>query len=248
VQSGVSPTGILPHTSWSSYTVPWSSSNSLFLPVGSNCYNQLGTTPSLGNPSSSGATYGSGAYEPSPSSGCSQYSISYSVWAGTHGSNTAWSPSTTGLYTFTAQWTLSFWAEVWVQCGSQGSGVSLPNYAQFNITPFIAMYNGQLYENYVVPNDLQTTMHMDTRDFYCSTSGGNPNLINFVEDYYGTTVSATTIVYLSSSDNYSPRAGIQFSMQALGVQQSSSGGYAYVAFGPQNSGGPVATLSSISIS
>jgi hypothetical protein len=149
------------------------------------------------------------------------------------------SVSSSRMYTVTASVTFSLAATVYASGGAGCFGGSLSDYAEVNITPYLAIWNATSASPYTLPAAYQTLFHLDSRDHYCGSGGA----ISLTEALTGT-LPVTAYVYLQSGDQYQPSAGLQVTAFVV----STSAYYADVhAYTSGSSGSAVAVINSIGV-
>lgn len=232
-----------PLTSWTSWSSPWNSNAHSFPPSPPCSYGY--NTPSLSNLNSAGQTTGDVGSGTASYSTCTPETIWESAWAGTHISG-YYTPTSTGIYTFSASWTISIHDYLWAQCGSgTGNGVSLTNFATTDVNLSMAIWDNTQGSGQTVPNAVLTVFHLDSRAAVCASyTWGNPNAAYVDLSIESLSITETCKAYLLSTDSYIPRASIQIYQFAYGV----SGGFnAESHIDPYSMGGTLATLNSISV-
>jgi hypothetical protein len=155
--------------------------------------------------------------------------------AGTHTAAT-FTPTTSGYYVFSATYTIDLTIQVYATCTSSGAlGVNQPDYAEVNVTPYIALYNDNYGDGSTVPNADFNVFHYDTRDLACSGTVINSQIT------FDQTMTINTYAYLFSSCTYAPRAALD--LQTF-VVSTTPGIY---AMGEYSTVGSSTVLSSVAI-
>ena len=244
---------IRPLASWSSYYDHWWTPNDLNR-TGTGCGTGASTYAGPHMTSdTSGIIDGAIDAAPAASAGCTPMWMSLAEGAGEHAcigtgcpsTSTYFVPTTTGFYTFTATWVLSLSMYVLAFCPSGGvSGSSLSDYAEVNVTPYMAIYNQSNPDGWGVPNNFQMQFHMDTRDLVCVT---NLQGYHFASQAITLTktVTSDTVVYLTAGFGYEPRAALHMEMFVVATSSYQASAYWQSSNSPTNS--HIATLTSIAV-
>jgi hypothetical protein len=221
-QSTSPGTAVNPQTTLSSFWDSWGSS-AFTHSTGSDC-DWEGSQPTWATTTPSEISVNA-ALNPNPvNGGCNPMWMLGEAWAGWHVCGTScdnFAPSQTRFYNVTATWSVEITVSVYAYCGSASSGAGLSDYADVNITPYMAIWNSNLDENYPLINTYFPEIQVSTLDLACSSDA-----VNF-DKTWGQTVTMTSMAWLSSSYTYQPRAA--FEGQTWVVSTDSD--YAFGQFG-----------------
>jgi hypothetical protein len=230
-----------PLAKYSSYWTPWNGNNNLDR-TGSGCTLNVGSNPSL-SMTTSGTVTGSGDWNPTPGSSCSPMWARGDAFAGAHacvGScNGDFTPSANGLYQLTVNWTFSITVKVWAFCGNSGTGNNQPNYAEVNVTPYMAVYDYSQSEGWTMPNSYYPAIHLDSRDLPCTTSGSGTaaqQSVTLSQD-----VTTVGYGYFTTVNSYEIHGALDISFWQIATSSDAS----EAAF--SQSGNQIATMNWISI-
>ncbi len=163
------------------------------------------------------------------------------AWAAVHAGN--YTPTSTGIYTLSANVTAYFYGVVYTYCtGTTGSGASQPGYAEVNLTGWIAAWDNNYSTSAALGNGPNLTsavlFHLDSRDFPCTS-----HTINVNQTFDKTVVFSSRLV-LQSGHVYLFRAGL--SMETFSYSKY-SGGTSYASDGEFWTQGSSTELNSISL-
>jgi hypothetical protein len=226
-----------PLTTLNSFFDAWGGTTFAKSSSGSDCLWE-GSSPSYATSGSSGISI-SANLNPNPvSGGCTpmwMYGEANAGWHACASSCANFAPTQTRFYNVTATWELTINVGVYAYCGSASSGDGLGDFAEVNVTPYMAIWNVGLGEDYTLVNTYYPLIQINTQDMACSSSSIN------VDKTWGQTVTMNTMAWLSSAYTYQPRAAIE---AETFVVSTDSGGTAMYASGQFSVTG---TLSSIAI-
>jgi hypothetical protein len=241
-------------TSWTSYYAAWRTPNDVNA-SGTGCSYSASTYHEPAMTTSSSGIVATPLMDAAPSatSPCTSATMSASDNAGTMAcigsscpsSSTYFAPTSTGYYTFTATWEFSLSLYVQAFCPGAVSGNSLSDYAEINVTPFMAIYNQSMPDGWVVPNTLQSAFHLDTRDLSCVKNAQGLYVI-ILPRTFTKTFTETTFCYLQSGAKYEPRAGMDMQMFVVSTSTYDAAAYYQSSNYPTNNN--FATLTSIAVS
>lgn len=231
--NATSPTAtqLTPLTTLNSFYSPYTSTT-FQMSTGSDC-GWEGNAPAASTSGSNSVSI-SAALNPNPhSGGCSPMWMFGSSDAGWHvyGPSGAYyfTPSQTRFYNMSASWSVTINLYVAAACGSASNGVSLPDYAEVNITPTVALFNVNLNDGQTLPSaQVLNYIHGDTRDLACSSG-----VINF-DQTWSQTITMTAQAWLSSSYSYAPRASMSASTFVVSTDSQYAAG-TYSVSGTLNS-------------
>lgn len=194
----------------------------------SNCLGQgVGTYESNPSPDS-GVLKMYAGWNPAANSKCTSVYWYDQQWMGVHAGN--YTPSSTGIYVLTENVTVDIYIQLFAACtSSTGNGASQPDFAEVNVSAFVAAWDNSYGTNAVLGTGPNMTsayiFHLTTQDFPCSSGIINQNVT------FNRTILSSSRLYLQSGNEYQFRAALELQDYVLSAY---TGGTSYLASGQYN--------------